>query len=355
MASVCLRSISKTYSGRKVVDNVDLQIESGEFIVFLGPSGCGKTTTLRMIAGFIDPTEGQILIDGDDVTSLSTRKRGLGMVFQNYALFPNMTVASNIGFGLRQRNVDRRQIAGRVEELLTIIHMEGKGSSYPDELSGGQQQRVALARALAFSPKLLLMDEPLGALDLKLRESLQRDFGITTILVTHDQHEAMSLADRVVLMADGKIQQIGSPSELYEKPANMFVAEFIGKNNVISGVPCSTGLNDCRLRLEDGSEIDIGVPLPSDLGRETRLSIRPEYIEFARLHEPIGKNAIDAVVERRRFLGNVVQYFVRLPWGQVLLVERSGSAETVVEGEAVRIFWQPHRAIAFSADHARQL
>lgn len=359
MASLALKSVSKIFGGRKVVDSVDLEIAAGEFIVFLGPSGCGKTTTLRMIAGFVDPSEGQVLIDGTDVTFLPPRKRGLGMVFQNYALFPTMTVAENIGFGLRQRGVDKRRTAARVEELLAMIHLEGKAKSYPDELSGGQQQRVALARALAFSPQMLLMDEPLGALDLKLREALQqellriqRSLSITTILVTHDQHEAMSLADRIVIMADGQVQQIGTPNELYDTPANMFVAEFMGKNNVIAGKPLSAGSGRYKLELPSGHSIDLAA-VPQETTGELRLMVRPEHIEIGQDSTSCETSGIDAVVEQRRFLGNVVQYLLRLPWGQQLLAERPGSAEAIEEGASVSIHWQPQRAALFPNGVAR--
>ena len=221
MATVALEGVSKYYGHRPAVDEVSLEIEEGEFVVLLGPSGCGKTTTLRMIAGLVEPTRGVIRIDGSDVTALPARKRNVGMVFQDYALFPHMTVGENIAFGLRERRFDRAALELRVEELLALIRLPGFERRFPDQLSGGQQKRVALARALAYSPSVLLMDEPLGALDLKLREAMQvelrrvqRRLQITTIFVTHDQEEAMSLADRIVVMRDGRVEQIGAPEDL---------------------------------------------------------------------------------------------------------------------------------------------
>src|SRR5690606_30639065 len=245
MSDIVLRSVSKSYGSKAItaVNAVDISVAEGEFVVLLGPSGCGKTTTLRMIAGFVDPTSGQILFGGRDVTNVPPRLRNVGMVFQNYALFPNMTVADNIAFGPRQRGMGRSVIDQRVSELLQLVQLESRRDYLPQELSGGQQQRVALARALAFSPSVLLLDEPLGALDVQLRETMQdelrriqQSLGITTVLVTHDQHEAMALADRIVIMADGVIQQIGSPKALYQQPANRFVADFLGKSNFLNGV-----------------------------------------------------------------------------------------------------------------------
>jgi ABC-type Fe3+/spermidine/putrescine transport system ATPase subunit len=358
MSSVTLESVSKTYGGSFVVADVHLEVAEGEFIVLLGPSGCGKTTTLRMVAGFTDPSRGRIRIGGDDVTFVPPRRRNIGMVFQNYALFPNMTVGENVGFGLRQRGATRAEIERRVGKMLELIHLADRRQDYIDQLSGGQQQRVALARALAASPRVLLMDEPLGALDLKMREALQvellrlqRELRITTILVTHDQQEAMILADRVVIMAEGRVQQVGTPQELYQRPANAFVAGFIGKNNLLTG----------RVRGEPhGATIELGAGVAVELG-ETALpersdgavaiSIRPEHLELCPL-PAMPQPPIAATVEQAVFLGNVVHYFIRTPWNQVLLAERPEAAPVLAPGEQVGVRWDPLRAVMFPAPDA---
>jgi spermidine/putrescine transport system ATP-binding protein len=360
MSSVSLESISKSY-GRGpggatfAVRDVDLDIAEGEFVVLLGPSGCGKTTTLRMIAGFVDPTHGKIRIGGDEVNLLPPRRRDIGMVFQNYALFPNMTVAENIGFGLRQRKVARDAIKRRVREMLELIHLADRGDDYIDQLSGGQQQRVALARALAASPRVLLMDEPLGALDMKLRESLQvellrlqRELKITTILVTHDQQEAMVLADRVVIMADGKIQQVGTPRELYQRPANAFVANFIGKTNLICAhvAQARPGYAD----LGSGISMALGDHAPAlPAGTRIDVMVRPEHIELVPGADA-SRPGIPVTVEHSLFLGNVVRYFVRTPWNQVVLAERFDGLAGLEPGASASIWWQPAHGVVFEAE-----
>src|SRR6476659_1601368 len=241
MAYLDLSNVRKSFAQSTAVENFNLEVERGEFISFLGPSGCGKTTTLRMVAGFESPTSGTIKINGVDITDTPPNQRQVGMVFQSYALFPNMTVAGNIGFGLKVKRQPASAIKARVDEMLKIIHMSEFGGRYPYQMSGGQQQRVALARALAIQPQVLLLDEPLSALDAKIRISLrneiraiQRQLGITTIYVTHDQEEALSLSDRVVVMSNGRIEQIGTPFEIYNFPTTRFVASFVGTLNVLS-------------------------------------------------------------------------------------------------------------------------
>src|SRR5512140_2238120 len=247
MAFLELTGVQKRFGDVAAVLDFNLAAERGEFVSFLGPSGCGKTTTLRMIAGFEQPTGGTIAVNGTDITHRSPNQRNVGMVFQSYALFPNMTVAGNIGFGLKVRKRPKAEIDRRVQELLALIHLEGRGDRYPYQLSGGQQQRVALARALAIEPQVLLLDEPLSALDAKIRivlrkeiRAIQRQLGITTIYVTHDQEEALSLSDRVVVMHDGKMEQIAAPTELYSRPATSFVAEFVGLSNRLAGTVSGT-------------------------------------------------------------------------------------------------------------------
>src|SRR5512136_822965 len=243
MAHLTLNNICKEFAGTTAVSDFNLAVEKGEFVSFLGPSGCGKTTTLRMIAGFEIPTEGNVKIDDVDITNKAPNQRNVGMVFQAYALFPNMTVAQNIGYGLRIRKESKEAIRERVAEMLSLIHLEQKGDSYPYQLSGGQQQRVALARALAIQPKVLLLDEPLSALDAVVRVTLrdeirriQTALGITTLYVTHDQEEALAISDRVVVMRDGWVEQVGTPEDVYAEPATRFVATFIGKINQLAGV-----------------------------------------------------------------------------------------------------------------------
>ena len=242
MSFLTLTGVQKAYGANAVVKNFNLTVERGEFVTFLGPSGCGKTTTLRMIAGFEQPTGGAIAIGDKDVTALRPNKRAIGMVFQSYALFPNMTVAQNVGFGLKVAGKPAPEIKSRVEEMLAMIKLPQLADRYPYQLSGGQQQRVSLARALAPSPQILLLDEPLSALDARIRVSLreeiralQQKLGITTIFVTHDQEEALSMSDRIVVMNDGAIEQVGTPSEIYNAPRSRFVASFIGTLNLING------------------------------------------------------------------------------------------------------------------------
>jgi len=242
MARVTLENLAKWYAGLNVLDHVSLDVKEGEFLTLLGPSGCGKTTTLRIVAGFVSPDKGRVMFNGTDMTNTPTQKRRLGMVFQDYALFPHLCVADNIGFALRAAGMAKAGISKRVRELLGLIRLPAVGDRFPAELSGGQQQRVAIARALAHTPAVLLMDEPLGALDLKLREAMQQELaviqqtlGITTIYVTHDQEEALSLSNRIALMRRGRIEQLGTPKEIYQNPATPFSAFFLGKINFLSG------------------------------------------------------------------------------------------------------------------------
>ena len=278
-----LTGIRKAFPGGVVaVEHFELAAERGEFVSFLGPSGCGKTTTLRMIAGFETPTAGTIRIDGQDVTRIPPNRRNVGMVFQSYALFPNMTVADNIAFGLKIRGRDGAAIRQRVGELLELIHLEDRGGRYPFQLSGGQQQRVALARALAIEPTVLLLDEPLSALDAKIRVALrheireiQRQLGITTVYVTHDQEEALELSDRIVVMSEGRVEQIGSPFEIYNFPATAFVASFVGTLNALEAtvVDPSGG----RLTL-GGHEIRTASRIDESAGQRVTVALRPEMI-----------------------------------------------------------------------------
>ncbi|HNP71855.1 MAG TPA: ABC transporter ATP-binding protein [Kouleothrix sp.] len=318
MAFLDLKNVRKGFAQSVAVENFNLEVERGEFISFLGPSGCGKTTTLRMIAGFETPTSGTIRINGADVTGMPPNRRNVGMVFQSYALFPNMTVADNIGFGLKVARKPAGEIAARVEEMLRTVHLPEFGARYPYQLSGGQQQRVALARALAIQPQVLLLDEPLSALDAKIRVSLrneirsiQRQLGITTIYVTHDQEEALSLSDRIVVMSNGRIEQIGTPFEIYNFPTTRFVASFVGTLNVLSAHVASAA--EGRLTI-DGQEIRASKPLGDvGAGQPINLALRPEIISIdgAADSVPNSTNRLAGTVEDVMFLGPTVRVRVR--------------------------------------------
>ncbi|MCX7608664.1 MAG: ABC transporter ATP-binding protein [Anaerolineales bacterium] len=316
MSFLILEHVSKQFGNFGAVQNFNLSVEKGEFVSFLGPSGCGKTTTLRMIAGFEKPTEGRIILDGVDITNTPPNQRNVGMVFQSYALFPNMNVAQNIGFGLRIRKLPEQEIKARVSEMLALIHLENRANSFPHQLSGGQQQRVALARALAIRPQVLLLDEPLSALDAKIRvalrteiRSIQKQLGITTIYVTHDQEEALSISDRIVVMHEGKIEQVGTPFEIYNFPQTKFVASFVGTlNTAIAEV-----VNPQRgeLVLDGVRFISADDEIKNrDPGDRVRLSIRPERLSFASDHRK--DNVLDAFIENITFLGAVVRIQLRI-------------------------------------------
>jgi len=308
MAFLELTHVSKSFPGSVAVDDFNLSAEQGEFVSFLGPSGCGKTTTLRMIAGFEIPTSGTITLDGQDLTFVTPNKRNVGMVFQSYALFPNMTVKDNIGFGLDIAGRKKNEIAARVEEMLGLIHLDEFGARYPAQLSGGQQQRVALARALAIRPQVLLLDEPLSALDAKIRLELrqeirriQQQLGITTIYVTHDQEEALSLSDRVVVMSEGRIEQVGTPSTIYNYPRSEFVAKFVGQINLLTVemVNLEKGLVKVGQQL-----VHAGQTLEHMNGHKIRLAVRPEE-----LNPGFRENAnnLSGKVEAVTYLGSIVR------------------------------------------------
>src|SRR5262245_44617335 len=314
MSYLTLTDVQKRFGETYAVESFNLSAERGEFVSFLGPSGCGKTTTLRMIAGFEQPTAGTITIDGRDITRVPPNRRNVGMVFQSYALFPNMTVADNIAFGLKVRGRDKTSSQKRVQELLSLIHLPDRGDRYPWQLSGGQQQRVALARALAFEPQVLLLDEPLSALDAKIRVALraeirgiQRQLGITTVYVTHDQEEALSLSDRVVVMSEGRMEQVGTPSEIYNFPATTFVASFVGTLNLLEArvVDAPAG----RVSVE-GQELHTGKAIEASNGSTVSLALRPESI---RLGEGVeAANRLRGTIEGVDFLGSVVRVRLRV-------------------------------------------
>lgn len=307
--------ITKSFSGNQVVKGVDLSFGKGEFVSLLGPSGCGKTTILRMVAGFEKPTSGSIIVEGRDITGLPPNQRKIGMVFQAYALFPNMNVADNIGFGLKIAGVARPEREARTEEMLKLIGLPGFGKRFPFELSGGQQQRVALARALAPRPRMLLLDEPLSALDAKIRVSLreeiraiQRELGITTLFVTHDQEEALSISDRVVVMNAGNVEQVGQSFEIYNRPATRFVATFVGTLNTVAAKVADPAL---RTVVIDGQTATIPrLPDTAKAGEAISLALRPEAVSLAN-----GVNrdiVLDGTVSEVSFLGSVIRLKVEL-------------------------------------------
>ena len=337
MGFLDLVAVRKEFPSHVAVQGFDLEVPKGDFVSFLGPSGCGKTTTLRMIAGFELPTSGTISIDGQDISRTPPNDRNVGMVFQSYALFPNMTVADNIGFGLRVCRLPKDKIRKKVGELLELIHLSGKGGQFPYELSGGMQQRVALARALAIEPRVLLLDEPLSALDAKIRVSLrqeirsiQRQLGITTVYVTHDQEEALSLSDTVVVMSEGRVEQVGSPAAIYGSPATAFVARFVGQLNVLEtrAVDPSVG------RVSVGSQaFQLGAPLQGvAVGDQVVVAIRPEAIELDTDDE--SRQRLVGEVMDIQFLGPVIRVRLRLPGeGGTLLFDafnRPGTVPPVV-------------------------
>ncbi len=310
MTHLTLSNIYKQFAGTTAVENFNLEVQKGEFVSFLGPSGCGKTTTLRMIAGFEVPTQGRVAIDDADITDKAPNQRNVGMVFQAYALFPNMTVAQNIGYGLRIRRESKSTIKKTVEEMLALIHLEQKGNSYPHQLSGGQQQRVALARALANHPEVLLLDEPLSALDAKIRVSLraeiraiQRKLGITAIYVTHDQEEALSISDRIVVMFEGKIEQVGTPFEIYNFPKTAFVASFVGTLNTANAEVVDPATHTLQI---DGVQLQAAEGLEGmQKGDKVSIAIRPERFNF--IAQERKANVLDCKIENITFLGSVVR------------------------------------------------
>lgn len=349
---ICLKRLTKIFnSGEaafKAVDDVNLQINAGELVTLLGPSGCGKTTILRMIAGFERPTEGQVFIGKHDVTTVAANKRNVGFVFQNYALFPHMTVFDNIAYGLKIRKLPTGEIAKRVAEALETVSLSGIEDRFPNQLSGGEQQRVALARVLVINPQVLLMDEPLSNLDAKLRiymrseiRSLQKRLGITCIYVTHDQKEALALADRIAVLNGGKIEQIATPFEFYTNPASLFVADFIGRANILKGKLTSIDGNFVKVLIDKITVIAYvdEKSLEFKVGDEVAAAIRPESIEIVSSDDEILRGQIISSI----FLGDEIEYVVKLASGDTIRVvepyRRDGGLWQ--EGQDVRLRINP--------------
>ena len=367
-----LVGVAKTFHSRRgtvaAVERVDLTIGEGEFFSLLGPSGCGKTTTLRMIGGFEDPTEGQILLYGKDVVGVPPNHRDVNMVFQSYALFPHMSVFENVAFGLRRKSVDRAETTRRVGEMLELVQLEGKSDRRPRELSGGQQQRVALARALVNRPRALLLDEPLAALDLKLRQAMQlelkriqREVGITFVFVTHDQNEALTMSDRLVVMSNGRIEQLGAPREVYERPHTRFVAGFIGTSNLITArvraMDATTAVLEC------GADEALLVPEAGTVGAKAGapldLTVRPEKIVLSADQPAAGRCRLRGRVIEVVYLGTSTQYAIATLGGTELsvFVQNASDASDVAErDDNVWISWRPEHSSALApsptTDHA---
>ncbi|WP_374445970.1 ABC transporter ATP-binding protein [Stella sp.] len=346
--------VSKRYSGDAMaVARLDLDIARGEFVTFLGPSGSGKTTSLMMLAGFETPTEGDIRVAGKSVRRVPPHRRNIGVVFQHYALFPHMTVGENVAFPLQVRGVGREEAARRVDRALELVRLAGYGRRRPAELSGGQQQRVALARALVFDPDIVLMDEPLGALDKQLREQLQLEIkhihdglGVTIVYVTHDQSEALTLSDRIAVFKDGRVEQVGPPSEIYERPTRAFVARFIGESNRLDGRVTATDGRHCTVRTTGGFDVRAAATAAIAVGQTTTLSIRPERIA---LGGEGSDNRVTATVEELIYHGDHVRARLALAGttGFVVKVANAAGAPALAPGASVSLGW--------SADDCRSL
>jgi putative spermidine/putrescine transport system ATP-binding protein len=341
-----IQSVKKSFGNVAVVKDFNLDVGAGEFVSFLGPSGCGKTTMLRIVAGFEEPSAGKVLIGGKDVTGLKPNQRNIGMVFQAYALFPNLTVAQNIGFGLKVAGVPKAEAQARIDEMLGIIKLPDFGDRYPYQLSGGQQQRIALARALAPKPKLLLLDEPLSALDAKVRislreeiRSIQKKLGITTIFVTHDQEEALSMSDRIVVMNTGVVEQVGTPAEIYNRPSTVFVSTFVGQISKLAVTVADPAAGTVRL---GGQTFAVGRPLDFPAGSTVTLALRPEMIAV-RSDAPV---TLEGVVDDVSFLGAIVRVRLRVE-GQTLSVDlfNTPTRPPPRPGEGVQVGFDPAHAL----------
>ena len=351
-----LHGVVKQFGDTTAVAGLDLEIERGAFYALLGPSGCGKTTTLRMIGGFEEPTDGRIYLGGSDITDLPPYKRDVNTVFQSYALFPHLDVQKNVAFGLERKKLGRAEVAQRVKDALELTQLSGFEKRKPHQMSGGQQQRVALARALVNRPRALLLDEPLGALDLRLRQQLQvelkriqRDVGITFIHVTHDQEEAMAMADTIAVMNEGRIEQAGTAVELYETPATEFVANFLGVSNLIAGTLCHRNGTRAEFRTHDGSRValPIGRLNGQTVGASLMCGVRPEKVQLLPANgapSPDGRNVLRGRVEIASFLGVSIQYVIKTPGGEELTVvvqNTGGDVASIGPGRDVLVTWEP--------------
>ena len=343
-----LTDVDKSFDDERVVKKLNLDVEEGEFLTMLGPSGCGKTTTLRMIAGFEVPTSGQIFLEGEDVDDKKPNERNVNTVFQNYALFPHMNVFDNIAFGLVEKKVKKDEIRSRVEEMIKLVQLDGMEKRMPAQMSGGQKQRVAIARALVNRPKVLLLDEPLGALDLKLRKqmqgelkALQRRLGITFIYVTHDQEEALTMSDRIAVMNRGRLEQVGTPEEVYNHPETKFVADFIGESNIIEGYIENMTDDSIEVTMESGKAIihETGYRMEEMV----YLCIRPENLKIS-TEEKEGFR-FRGQVKEHIFIGSTNKTMIEMPNGQMLKSVTPAEDELIPVGTAVNVFWNPGKAV----------
>lgn len=345
ISAISLKNVRKNFGSFTAISDVSFDIKDNEFFTLLGPSGCGKTTLLRLIAGFEDTTEGAIHLYGDEIENLPPNKRPVNTVFQNYALFPHMTVTENIGFSLKMLGWKVAEIEARVAEMVSMVQLNEFVHRKPSQMSGGQQQRVALARAMASRPKVLLLDEPLSALDLKLRQEmrselkrLQRETGITFIFVTHDQEEALSMSDRIAVMSAGRVQQIGSPSEIYEFPSNKFVADFIGETNLLEVMIASVDGQKLICTLPSGKALHALAAQPIEAGRRGMISLRPERLTLAQSNGT--ESGLRGTLVDATYLGTDIQYGVQLDEGPVLTVRsqnNTGGLERFARGDPVTI------------------
>ena len=346
---VKFEKVDKSYDGEiLVVEDLNVDIPKGEFLTMLGPSGSGKTTTLMMLAGFETPTSGEIYLDGEAISSIPPYKRGIGMVFQNYALFPHMTVNENLSFPLEVRKINKSEIKDKVAKALSMVELQDFGNRMPMQLSGGQQQRVALARALVFEPRLVLMDEPLGALDKKLREQMQYEIkhihaniGITVVYVTHDQSEALTMSNRIAVFNDGKIQQISTPDVLYEKPECSFVAQFIGENNQLKGKVKSINGNTCVIKTDKGEEIKSLKVNVGAVGDGSTVSLRPERVEI-NSSDTNFENSFNGTVRELIYLGDHIRTRVEVCGNDQFIVKvpNSYKGANLKEGTSVKLSWK---------------
>ena len=358
-AFVTFDRVQKSYDGETlVVKDLNLQIAQGEFLTMLGPSGSGKTTCLMMLAGFETATHGEIMLDGKPINNIPPHKRGIGMVFQNYALFPHMTVAENLAFPLEVRGMGKSDREAKITRALDMVQMGTFAGRRPAQLSGGQQQRIALARALVFEPELVLMDEPLGALDKQLRETLQfeitnlaHQLGITVVYVTHDQTEALTMSDRVAVFDDGRIQQLDAPDVLYEEPQNSFVAQFIGENNTLTGRISKIQGDTCEVTLDDGEVIDAVPVNVSEVGERTQVSIRPERVEYNKDRLTKGAHTIQAEVMEFIYMGDIYRTRLRVAGMDDFIIKTRNAPDQrrLKPGEKIEIGWRPQDCRALDA------